>query len=153
MIRLKIIYFRYVLATGSSVFYAMLYGGLSGVDSNKDVIEVPDVEYGAFMTMLKYLYYDEVALTPDNVLSTLYCAKKYIIPHLVNTKKIIMLKLSHTATLEVFIFQADACVSFLETSLTAKNACLLLSQAILFGETALMERSWEVIDAQVSELT
>lgn len=53
------------------------------MDTNKDVIEVPDVEYGAFMTMLKYLYYDEIALTPDNVLSTLYCAKKYIIPHLV----------------------------------------------------------------------
>ncbi len=32
--------------------------------------------------------------------------------------------------------------------MTARNACLLLSQSILFGETALMERSWEVIDAQ-----
>ena len=75
--------FRYVLATGSTVFYAMLYGGLSGADTSKEVIEVPDVEPVAFLTMLKYLYCDEINLTPDNVLATLYCAKKYIVPHLV----------------------------------------------------------------------
>ncbi len=75
---------RYVLATGSTVFYAMLYGGLSGTDTSKDLIDVPDVEPAAFLTMLKYLYYDEINLTPDNVLSTLYCAKKYIVPYLVS---------------------------------------------------------------------
>ncbi len=79
------IYYRYVLATGSTVFYAMLYGGLSGADTSRDVIEVPDVEPVAFLTMLKYLYCDEINLTPDNVLATLYCAKKYIVPHLVIT--------------------------------------------------------------------
>jgi BTB/POZ domain-containing protein 3/6 len=73
-----------VLASGSSVFYAMLYGGLSGADASKDVIPVPDVEPVAFLTMLKYLYCDEINLTPDNVLATLYCAKKYIVPHLVS---------------------------------------------------------------------
>ena len=61
----------------------MLYGGLSCADTNKDVIEVPDVEPVAFLTMLNYLYCDEINLTPDNVLATLYCAKKYIVPHLV----------------------------------------------------------------------
>jgi BTB/POZ domain-containing protein 3/6 len=65
------------------VFYAMLYGGLSCADTTKDVIEVPDVEPVAFLTMLNYLYCDEINLTPDNVLATLYCAKKYIVPHLV----------------------------------------------------------------------
>jgi len=59
------------------------------------------------------------------VLATLYAAKKYIVPHL-----------------------ARACVSFLETSLTARNACLLLSQSRLFDEAELMSRCWEVIDAQ-----
>ena len=59
------------------------------------------------------------------VLATLYAAKKYIVPHL-----------------------ARACVSFLETSLTARNACLLLSQSRLFEESELMSRCWEVIDAQ-----
>ena len=56
--------------------------------------------------MLKYLYCDEIDLNNDNVLATLYAAKKYLVPAL-----------------------ANACVNFLERSLTAKNACLLLSQA------------------------
>lgn len=60
------------------------------------------------------------------MLATLYVAKKYIVPHL-----------------------ARACVTYLETSLTAKNACLLLSQSRLFEEPDLMQRCWEVIDAQV----
>ncbi|XP_058062444.1 BTB/POZ domain-containing protein 6-B-like isoform X1 [Anopheles bellator] len=113
---------KYVLATGSSVFYAMFYGGLAEA---KQDIKVPDVEPGAFLTLLKYLYCDEIQLEADNVLATLYVAKKYIVPHL-----------------------ARACVNYLETSLTAKNACLLLSQSRLFEEPELMQRCWEVIDAQ-----
>lgn len=61
-------------------------------------------------------------------MATLYAAKKYIVPHL-----------------------ARACVNYLETSLTAKNACLLLSQSRLFEEPELMQRCWEVIDAQVCD--
>lgn len=41
---------KYVLATGSSVFYAMFYGGLA---ENKEEIEVPDVEPSAFLALLK----------------------------------------------------------------------------------------------------
>ena len=114
---------RYILATGSTVFYAMLYGGLSNKDSEE--ITVPDVDPDAFLAMLKYLYCDDIQLEPDTVLATLYSAKKYIVPHL-----------------------ARECVRFLETSLTAKNACLLLSQARLFEEPELMQRCWDVIDAQ-----
>lgn len=76
--------------------------------------------------IFRYLYCDEIHLEADTVLATLYVAKKYIVPHL-----------------------ARACVNYLETSLTAKNACLLLSQSRLFEEPELMQRCWEVIDAQV----
>jgi len=113
---------KYVLATGSSVFHAMFFGGLA---ESQEEIQVPDVEPAAFLTLLKYLYCDEIVLEADTVLATLYAAKKYIVPHL-----------------------ARACVSFLETSLTARNACLLLSQSRLFEEPELMSRCWEVIDAQ-----
>lgn len=41
---------KYVLATGSSVFYAMFYGGLA---ENKRDIEVPDVEPAAFLALLR----------------------------------------------------------------------------------------------------
>lgn len=80
-----------------------------------------------FFVSCRYMYCDEVHLEADTVLATLYVAKKYIVPHL-----------------------ARACVNYLETSLTAKNACLLLSQSRLFEEPDLMQRCWEVIDAQVS---
>lgn len=73
----------------------------------------------------RYLYSDDVCLEADNVLATLYAAKKYLVPNL-----------------------ARACVEYLETSLTAKNACVLLSQSRLFEEPDLMQRCWEVIDAQ-----
>ena len=120
---------KYVLSTGSTVFYAMFYGGLAmdieNGNSPDNAIEVPDVEPSAFLTMLKYLYCDEIDLSTDNVLPTLYAAKKYIIPYL-----------------------AQECVTFLENSLSARNACLLLSQARFFDEPALTQRAWEVIDAQ-----
>lgn len=41
---------KYVLATGSSVFYAMFFGGLA---EDKLEITVPDVEPQAFLTLLK----------------------------------------------------------------------------------------------------
>lgn len=114
----------YVLATGSTVFYAMFYGGLAD-DRQAANIDIPDVEPAAFLTMLRYLYCDDINLEADTVLATLYAAKKYMVPNL-----------------------ARACVAFLETSLTARNACLLLSQSRLFEEPELMQRCWEVIDAQ-----
>ncbi|RXG52110.1 BTB/POZ domain-containing protein 6 [Armadillidium vulgare] len=77
------------------------------------------------MFVNRYLYCDEIRLEPDTVLATLYAAKKYLVPHL-----------------------AQQCVKFLEVSLTARNACLLLSQSRLFEEPELMTRCWEVIDAQ-----
>lgn len=77
------------------------------------------------MIIFRYLYCDDICLEADNVLACLYAAKKYLVPHL-----------------------AKACVSYLETSLTAKNACVLLSQSRLFEEPDLMQRCWEVIDAQ-----
>ena len=76
----------------------------------------------------RYLYCDEVVLETDTVLATLYAAKKYIVPHL-----------------------ACQCVAFLESSLTARNACILLSQSHLFEEHELTQRCWEVIDAQTEE--
>ncbi|XP_049595896.1 BTB/POZ domain-containing protein 6-B isoform X2 [Syngnathus scovelli] len=113
---------KYVLAVGSSVFCAMFYGDLAEEEAD---IRIPDVEPTAFLILLKYMYSDDIELEADTVLATLYAAKKYIVPAL-----------------------ARACVNFLETSLEAKNACVLLSQSRLFEEPELTQRCWEVIDAQ-----
>lgn len=74
----------------------------------------------------RYLYADEIDLDEESVLPTLHVAKKYIIPHL-----------------------AKSCVQYMEASLTARNACVLLCQSRIFDEPDLMQRCWEVIDAQV----
>ncbi|KAJ3615152.1 hypothetical protein NHX12_018720 [Muraenolepis orangiensis] len=113
---------KYVLAVGSSVFHAMFYGELA---ENQKEIRIPDVEPASFLSMLKYIYCDEIQLCADTVLATLYAAKKYLVPHL-----------------------ARACVSFLESSLSARSACVLLAQSRLFEEPELTRRCWEVIDAQ-----
>lgn len=113
---------KYVLATGSAVFFAMFYGGLA---ENRNEIEIPDVEPTAFFALLRYIYCDDICLEADSVLLTLYAAKKYLVPHL-----------------------ARACVEYLETSITARNACVLLNQSRLFEEPDLMKQCWEVIDAQ-----
>lgn len=73
----------------------------------------------------RYLYCDDIQIEPESVLSVLYCAKKYLLPHL-----------------------SKSCVKYLETNLTAQNACLLLSQSRLFDEKDLVQRCFEVIDAQ-----
>uniref|UniRef100_A0A2I3LG47 BTB domain-containing protein n=1 Tax=Papio anubis TaxID=9555 RepID=A0A2I3LG47_PAPAN len=100
----------------------MFYGDLAEVKSE---IHIPDVEPVAFLILLKYMYSDEIDLEADTVLATLYAAKKYIVPAL-----------------------AKASINFLETSLKAKNACVLLSQSRLFEEPELTQRCWEFIDAQ-----
>ena len=75
------------------------------------------------------LYCDEISLEADTVLSTLYAAKKYIIPHL-----------------------ACACVEYLESNLDASNACVLLSQCRLFEEPDLVRRCWDVINTHTEEV-
>lgn len=114
---------KYVLATGSSVFYAMFYGEFA-----ESVVEVPDVEPVVFLSMLKYLYSDEIILEEESVLPMLYISKKYMLP-----------------------FLTGACVNFLHSSLTPANVCLLLSQSRLFEEPSLIEHCWDVIEAQTEQ--
>lgn len=45
---------KYVLATSSSVFFAMFYGSLA---EKKEEIEIPDVEPSAFITMLRLVIF------------------------------------------------------------------------------------------------
>ena len=113
---------KFVLSVGSVVFDAMFNGGF-GEQCNVSEIEIPDIEPAAFLSMLRFLYSDEVQIGPDTVMSTLYAAKKYAVP-----------------TLEA------ACVDFLKTNLGADNAFTLLSQARLFDEPQLAEMCLTCID-------
>jgi BTB/POZ domain-containing protein 1/2 len=117
---LKVPAHKFVLSIGSAVFDAMFNSELAAKES---VISLPDVEPAAFLSLLKFLYTDEVSIDPNTVMHTLYTAKKYAVPSLEN-----------------------ACVDFLKQNLSSDNAFMLLTQARLFDENALAQTCLECID-------
>jgi len=112
---------KFILSIGSVVFNAMFNGGFATEPC--DEIEIPDIEPASFLSLLKFLYTDEVSIGPDTVMSTLYAAKKYAVP-----------------TLE------QKCVDFLKRNLGPDNAFTLLSQARLFDEPQLTDLCLNCID-------
>ncbi|KAG1932092.1 BTB/POZ domain-containing protein 2 [Pimephales promelas] len=116
---------RFVLAAGSAVFDAMFNGGMATTSTE---IELPDVEAAAFLSLLKFLYSDEVQIGPETVMTTLYTAKKYAVPAL-----------------------EAHCVDFLKKNLRADNAFMLLTQARLFDEPQLASLCLENIDKNTGD--
>jgi len=122
----RIVAHKFVLSIGSAVFDAMFNGPMAV--SSEVEIELPDVEPAAFMSMLRFLYTDEVRLRPDMVMQCLYTAKKYAVVAL-----------------------EKACVDYLKRNLCSDNAFTLLTQARLFDEPQLMAMCLETIDKTTSE--
>lgn len=116
---------KFVLSASSAVFDALFNGGIT---LNSDEVEIPDIEAQAFLALLRFLYCDEVCITADIVMATLYAAKKYAIPAL-----------------------EKACVDFLKHSLNSDNAFTLLGQARLFDEPQLAALCLDTIDRNASE--
>ena len=116
---------KYILATSSSVFYAMFYGELAEKNS---VVYLSDTNDDSLEEFLRFLYTDECNLTADNVVFVLYLAKKYIVPSLV-----------------------EKCVEFHETNLAAENVFVVLEQALQFDEEKLEKKCWDMIDMETSE--
>ena len=116
---------KYVLATSSSVFYAMFYWELAEKNS---VVYLNDTNDDSLEEFLRFLYTDECNLTADNAVSVLYLAKKYIVPSL-----------------------AEKCVELLETHLAAENVFVVLEQALKFDEEKLEKKCWDMIDMETSE--
>ncbi|VDP22348.1 unnamed protein product [Soboliphyme baturini] len=82
--------------------------------SEKEDIEIPDIEYSVFVALLKFLYSDIAEVDSENATALLYAAKKYAV-----------------RGLEV------SCVGFLIEHLSPDNAMMLLSHARLFDEKVL----------------
>ncbi|KAI0987077.1 hypothetical protein GJ496_005215 [Pomphorhynchus laevis] len=116
---------RFILAMSSPVFYAMFYGQLK---TDNHIINIVDVDASAFKNLLRYVYTDNVHQSPDNVISTLYAAKKYNIEHL-----------------------ERLCVEYLKCILEPNNAFLMLGQAYIFDEKQLANACLNVIDRFSSE--
>ncbi|KAG8233417.1 hypothetical protein J437_LFUL013411 [Ladona fulva] len=116
---------RFVLTVGSGVFDAMFNGTLA---TQAETIDLPDVEPAAFLALLRFLYSDEVCIEPETVMTTLYTAKKYVVPAL-----------------------EKHCVEFLKGNLCSENAFLLLTQARLFDEPQLAALCLDTIDQSTAE--
>lgn len=116
---------KFVLSVGSAVFDAQFNGPMATQD---EVVEIPDVEPAAFISLLRFLYSDEVKICSDSVMTTLYAAKKYAVPAL-----------------------EKQCVEFLKRNLSSDNAFMLLTQARLFDEPQLAALCLETIDKNTHE--
>ncbi|XP_061743414.1 BTB/POZ domain-containing protein 1-like [Nerophis ophidion] len=116
---------KFVLAAGSAVFDAMFNGAMATTSTE---IEVPDAEPAAFLSLLRFLYSDDVHTCAETVMSTLNTAKKYAVPAL-----------------------ASHCVDFVSKHLRADNAFLLLTQARLYDEPQISSLCFDTIDKSTAE--
>jgi BTB/POZ domain-containing protein 1/2 len=96
--------------------------------TQEEDVEIPDVEPAAFISLMRFLYSDEVKICSDSVMTTLYAAKKYAVPAL-----------------------EKQCVEFLKRNLSSDNAFMLLTQARLFDEPQLAALCLETIDKNTHE--
>ena len=111
---------KFVLSTASRVFNAMFNGPMA----TKEVeIEIPDIEPGAFLRLLKFMYTGETSVGADTVMFTLYAAKKYEVPAV-----------------------RRLCIDFLKKHISPDNAFIQLSQALFFQETDLIIKCMDSIE-------
>uniref|UniRef100_A0A183CG56 BTB domain-containing protein n=1 Tax=Globodera pallida TaxID=36090 RepID=A0A183CG56_GLOPA len=125
-----------ILGTASDVFEAMFRFDAEsakfavGTASSEEIkpVEVPDMEVGAFKTMLGFIYADDLSgLNGDNAIAVLYAAKKYDVAGLV-----------------------DASVNFPVPKLC--NVFVAFEQARLLGEKDFARRCLGYIDVNAATL-
>ena len=116
---------KFVLGTSSPVFFAMLYGEFS----KTDIIDIEDCEIDAFLELLRFIYYDEVKLTGQNVVDVLYLANKYIIPVL-----------------------SKECINYLLDNVESENVLSVLNAAVCFGENRLEKHCWSILSRRTAEI-
>ncbi|XP_061173840.1 BTB/POZ domain-containing protein 6-like [Saccostrea echinata] len=116
---------RYMLASRSSVFFAMLYGPF---DKSDKAIEIPDIEKDIFEQILRFMYCEEILITEDNVTHILYAARKYGISKV---------------TVE--------CRNFLEKNISPENVCVIAENAHIFDEDELFKMCLDYITKHAFE--
>lgn len=115
------------LAMTSPVFEAMFFGGMA---EKNDPIPIKDVQPEAFKALLEYIYTDKVMLSSFELACELcYCAKKYMIPPLV-----------------------EKCTKYLWSDLSTKKACRAYEFAKLFEEPILMDKCMQIIRSKTDKV-
>ena len=116
---------KYVLATSSSVFFAMFYGE---IPPKEFPIRIEDGEEESFEEFLRFLYTDDCKITAENAIGVLYLAKKYLISSL-----------------------AEKCCEIIEASIKPENVFAVVEQAIQLDEKELEEKSWDIVSEKTQE--
>ncbi|CAB3993420.1 BTB POZ domain-containing 6-like [Paramuricea clavata] len=116
---------KYVLATSSAVFFALLYENLA---EKEFPICIDDAEEESFEEFLRFLYTDACKITAENAIGVMYLAKKYLVSSL-----------------------AEKCCEILEASIKPDNAFAVLKQAVQFEEKELEEKCWNIVSEKPQE--
>eukprot|EP00112_Aurelia_sp_Birch-Aquarium-sp1_P000572 Seg10546.1 transcript_id=Seg10546.1/GoldUCD/mRNA.D3Y31 product="BTB/POZ domain-containing protein 2" protein_id=Seg10546.1/GoldUCD/D3Y31 len=119
---------KFVMASASSVFYAMFYGGMSEIATEIEIVDCPKSE--DFTEFLKFVYTEELSLTWDNVFAVAYLAKKYYIPSL-----------------------TDECCTFLLRSLTVENVLSVLNLCLAADQQEMAKECLRLIKVQIRKLS
>ncbi|XP_033735167.1 BTB/POZ domain-containing protein 6-like [Pecten maximus] len=117
---------KFVLASRSSVFRAMLYGPLA---EKGCLVDIPDVESDIFKCFLRYVYTDKCTTTSDNVTALMYTAHKYNVRRLVKE-----------------------CGQFMMDNMSTVNVCTIMENANLFDNRELRQKCLEFIQNQCTEI-
>ncbi|KAK3105759.1 hypothetical protein FSP39_005002 [Pinctada imbricata] len=116
--RLEVHAHKYMLASRSPVFHAMLDGPMA----ERGKIEIPDIEKDIFDVFLRYVYTDNVSVTVDNVLKVMYASKKYCVDLL-----------------------TEQCKDFVKINIINENACVLMDSALMLQEEDIYKSCLEKI--------
>eukprot|EP00112_Aurelia_sp_Birch-Aquarium-sp1_P001367 Seg1146.3 transcript_id=Seg1146.3/GoldUCD/mRNA.D3Y31 product="BTB/POZ domain-containing protein 2" protein_id=Seg1146.3/GoldUCD/D3Y31 len=119
---------KLVMASASSVFYAMFYGPVAEQRLEIEIVDCANSE--DFTEFLKFVYTEELSLTWDNVFAVAYLAKKYYIPSL-----------------------TDECCRFLLKSLTMENALSVLNLSVAADQQEMAKECLRQIKVRIRELS
>lgn len=136
---------KIILSSWSTVFEAMFCGSLA---TKSDEIEIPDVEPAAFINLLNFVYFNDVEVNSETVMSTLYAARKYNV--LALEKQCVKFLKKNVNSENIFFLLNQArfydlrklkkhCINFFKKELSCDNCFLLLKQVRLKPEPELIE--------------
>eukprot|EP00112_Aurelia_sp_Birch-Aquarium-sp1_P025689 Seg8680.3 transcript_id=Seg8680.3/GoldUCD/mRNA.D3Y31 product="BTB/POZ domain-containing protein 2" protein_id=Seg8680.3/GoldUCD/D3Y31 len=118
---------KFILASTSSVFYAMFYGPMAEQKQELDLSSFGNAE--CITQFLKLIYTDEVSLNWKTVFQLLNLAKCYLISSL-----------------------QKRCTEFIEKSVTKDNALIALQQSLLFDANDAIKKCLEIISENAPQI-
>lgn len=118
---------KLLLAMSSPVFEAMFFGSIA---EKNDPIPITDIRPEAFKALLRYIYTDYIKMSSFDLACELcYCAKKYLLPILVNE-----------------------CTKYIWSVISPDKVCRAYEFAKLHDEADLMNKCLNMISARTSEV-